>query len=311
MNGGAIALGHPLGCSGASLITTLIWEMRRRGARRHRGAVRRRRPGRRDAGREPGGRLRRQLAVPVRGAPVRGTPRLAAGVGTLPPCARSRTSPPGDRGPARVERGQRRLRGAREGARAHPVRQRRDPGRVRRGSCREGRASGGRPAGALERAFAGRRIPVPRFRYASRKCAQVQALLITVDRFFQPGGSHTSRAQIASGDGHHRTREHRRGDHGDRRSDDPLRDDGLYRGDGVFEVIRLYDGEPFALGEHLDRLERSAAAIELPVEREAIERELEALLAGFGTEEAQLRILLTRGGRRICSPSSFPTGEAR
>jgi acetyl-CoA acetyltransferase len=33
VNGGAIALGHPLGCSGARLITTLIWEMRRRRAR--------------------------------------------------------------------------------------------------------------------------------------------------------------------------------------------------------------------------------------------------------------------------------------
>jgi 3-oxoadipyl-CoA thiolase len=34
VNGGAIALGHPLGCSGARLIGTLAWEMRRRGARR-------------------------------------------------------------------------------------------------------------------------------------------------------------------------------------------------------------------------------------------------------------------------------------
>ncbi len=33
VNGGAIALGHPLGCSGARLATTLLWEMRRRGAR--------------------------------------------------------------------------------------------------------------------------------------------------------------------------------------------------------------------------------------------------------------------------------------
>ena len=41
----------------------------------------------------------------------------------------------------------------------------------------------------------------------------------------------------------------------------PLKDDGLYRGDGVFEVIRLYGGRPFALVPHLDRLERSAAAI--------------------------------------------------
>jgi acetyl-CoA acetyltransferase len=34
VNGGAIALGHPLGCSGARLVTTLIWEMRRRGVKR-------------------------------------------------------------------------------------------------------------------------------------------------------------------------------------------------------------------------------------------------------------------------------------
>jgi 3-oxoadipyl-CoA thiolase len=33
VNGGAIALGHPLGCSGARILTTLVWEMRRRGVR--------------------------------------------------------------------------------------------------------------------------------------------------------------------------------------------------------------------------------------------------------------------------------------
>jgi acetyl-CoA acetyltransferase family protein len=33
VNGGAIALGHPLGCSGARIVTTLVHEMRRRGTR--------------------------------------------------------------------------------------------------------------------------------------------------------------------------------------------------------------------------------------------------------------------------------------
>jgi 3-oxoadipyl-CoA thiolase len=33
VNGGAIALGHPLGCSGARILTTLTWELRRRNAR--------------------------------------------------------------------------------------------------------------------------------------------------------------------------------------------------------------------------------------------------------------------------------------
>jgi acetyl-CoA C-acetyltransferase/3-oxo-5,6-didehydrosuberyl-CoA/3-oxoadipyl-CoA thiolase len=33
VNGGAIALGHPLGCSGARIMTTLIHEMKKRGSR--------------------------------------------------------------------------------------------------------------------------------------------------------------------------------------------------------------------------------------------------------------------------------------
>jgi acetyl-CoA acyltransferase len=33
VNGGAIALGHPLGCTGAKLTATLVHEMQRRGSR--------------------------------------------------------------------------------------------------------------------------------------------------------------------------------------------------------------------------------------------------------------------------------------
>jgi acetyl-CoA C-acetyltransferase/3-oxo-5,6-didehydrosuberyl-CoA/3-oxoadipyl-CoA thiolase len=33
VNGGAIALGHPLGCSGARILTTLVHEMKKRGSR--------------------------------------------------------------------------------------------------------------------------------------------------------------------------------------------------------------------------------------------------------------------------------------
>ena len=33
VNGGAIALGHPLGCTGARMTTSLVHEMRRRGVR--------------------------------------------------------------------------------------------------------------------------------------------------------------------------------------------------------------------------------------------------------------------------------------
>jgi branched-chain amino acid aminotransferase len=86
----------------------------------------------------------------------------------------------------------------------------------------------------------------------------------------------------------------------------PPGDDGLLRGDGVFEVIRLYGGVPFALGDHLDRMERSAAAIELPVDRAALEREIPPLLERFGEEDGQLRIVVTRAGRRILLTENLP-----
>jgi branched-chain amino acid aminotransferase len=86
----------------------------------------------------------------------------------------------------------------------------------------------------------------------------------------------------------------------------PMKDDGLYRGDGAFEVIRLYEGRPFALVDHLDRLGRSAAAIELEFDRPALEREIEALLGEAGAVDGQLRLIVTRGGRRIAATEPIP-----
>ena len=85
-----------------------------------------------------------------------------------------------------------------------------------------------------------------------------------------------------------------------------LKDDGLYRGDGAFEVIRLYGGKPFALVDHLDRLQRSSAAIELSFDRDALEDEIEALLERAGAVEGQLRLIVTRGGRRIAATEPIP-----
>src|SRR5689334_24820305 len=86
----------------------------------------------------------------------------------------------------------------------------------------------------------------------------------------------------------------------------PAADDGLLRGDGVFEVIRLYGGRPFALGEHLDRLERSGAAIDLAFDRARFEEQINALLDEFGEHEAQLRLVVTRGGRRLAFTEKLP-----
>ena len=86
----------------------------------------------------------------------------------------------------------------------------------------------------------------------------------------------------------------------------PLKDDGLYRGDGAFEVIRLYAGKPFALADHLDRLQRSAGAIELEFDRGALETEIAALLEAAGPVDGQLRLIVTRGGRRIAATEPIP-----
>jgi branched-chain amino acid aminotransferase len=79
----------------------------------------------------------------------------------------------------------------------------------------------------------------------------------------------------------------------------PLYDDGLLRGDGAFEFVRCYAGRPFTLTEHLDRLARTCATIRLPFEREQLEAEIAALLASVGPLFTDMRIVLTRGGRRI------------
>ncbi len=78
-------------------------------------------------------------------------------------------------------------------------------------------------------------------------------------------------------------------------------DEGLLRGDGAFEVIRVYDGKPFALEAHLQRLERSALNLRLPLDLESIRAEAARLLAhaGAGPEHELLRIVVTRGGRRV------------
>jgi branched-chain amino acid aminotransferase len=81
----------------------------------------------------------------------------------------------------------------------------------------------------------------------------------------------------------------------------PATDEGLLRGDGVFEVVRVYDGRPFALEEHLQRMERSASNLRLPLNLEAIRADAYRLLAhaGAGPDHELLRIVVTRAGRRL------------
>ena len=78
-------------------------------------------------------------------------------------------------------------------------------------------------------------------------------------------------------------------------------DRGFLYGDGVFEVLRTYGGQPFALDEHLARLHRSAERVHivLPVDDATFRREIEATLdaaaSGGDSHESYVRVVVTRG----------------
>jgi branched-subunit amino acid aminotransferase/4-amino-4-deoxychorismate lyase len=86
----------------------------------------------------------------------------------------------------------------------------------------------------------------------------------------------------------------------------PALDDGLVRGDGVFEGLRAYARRPRTPAEHLDRLSKSAAEIDLPMDRELIARELDAFCAATTAPDCAVRIMLTRGGQRIIREEPLP-----
>jgi branched-chain amino acid aminotransferase len=90
----------------------------------------------------------------------------------------------------------------------------------------------------------------------------------------------------------------------------PVTDEGLTRGDGAFEVIRLYGGRPFALEDHYARLARSCAGLRLEVDLAALRGEVAALLERAGPVEGIIRIVLTRGGRRIATIEPLPQHAA-
>jgi branched-chain amino acid aminotransferase len=91
----------------------------------------------------------------------------------------------------------------------------------------------------------------------------------------------------------------------------PVTDPGLLRGDGAFEVVRVYDGTPLLLDEHLDRMERSSANLRLegPFHRERYAAEAAELLEARGGRsfDGCLRLLLTRAGRRVLITEQLPS----
>jgi branched-chain amino acid aminotransferase len=95
----------------------------------------------------------------------------------------------------------------------------------------------------------------------------------------------------------------------------PVTEEGFIRGDGVFEVIRVYDGVPFALAEHLVRLQRSATNLRLgwsPTSDEVEADVARVLAARGGTDfDGMVRVVLTRGGRRLAITEQLPPAAER
>jgi len=84
-------------------------------------------------------------------------------------------------------------------------------------------------------------------------------------------------------------------------------DRGLLYGDGLFETLRTYRGHPFALDQHLARLQASADFLGFAVPRRPWRRDIESLLKKNGLlgMDAWVRITVTRGvsGRGLLPPT--------
>src|SRR5512138_3087823 len=99
-------------------------------------------------------------------------------------------------------------------------------------------------------------------------------------------------------------------------------DHGFLYGEGVYETLRTYNGEPFLFDRHMRRLRRSAAMINLalPLEdRQIADRFAQTMRAAglgpvdraqgrpTGGGEAYIRLLVTRGiGDLTYDPAATP-----
>jgi branched-subunit amino acid aminotransferase/4-amino-4-deoxychorismate lyase len=86
-----------------------------------------------------------------------------------------------------------------------------------------------------------------------------------------------------------------------------LLDDGLVRGDGVFEGLRSYGRRLRNPEEHLARMARSAARIELPFPHDMLARELERFAQITAAADCGVRVILTRSGQRIFREEPLPS----
>lgn len=92
----------------------------------------------------------------------------------------------------------------------------------------------------------------------------------------------------------------------------PVLDSAVTRGDGVFETILVTGGDPQDLPEHLQRLQQSAAALEIDMPgaeawRGPLAALTEAWLARHAAEpDFSLRLTATRSGTRFATAAPIP-----
>ncbi len=76
-----------------------------------------------------------------------------------------------------------------------------------------------------------------------------------------------------------------------------IEDRGFQFSDGVYEVIKAYNGIPFACEAHLDRLERSLKLLDLPLpgNRRELEGLIDEAILRSGFQDALVYLQITRG----------------
>lgn len=76
----------------------------------------------------------------------------------------------------------------------------------------------------------------------------------------------------------------------------PIDDRGYQFGDAVYEFLTSYTGRIFAMQAHLDRLERSLAALDFgPIDRYAIKSAIEDIFRTAGYDRAGIYVQISRG----------------
>lgn len=88
-----------------------------------------------------------------------------------------------------------------------------------------------------------------------------------------------------------------------------VEDRGYQFADGVYEVVRLYNGRPFTLIEHLERLDRSCEGISMkpPMAREQLASDIRKFVQRTSVKDGMIYLQVTRG----CSPRNHVWSDCK